>query len=427
MTSGSPPKESSGTDAAYGARHPHASQARFAACRALKIAGRRHTRGRIDFLEFAPSVSDATEFTDLSTRVACYLGDAGLPLYLPGPRFSLDPAATPFFEPSLVRDPGWLHERPAGRAGLVVHRLTPRTLKRILVGPSPSTSVDTRLHAYSELQYFVLRNAASWPTYAPVETALERLRSITDGARGLDAFILATGPSAVDVDLSAVDAAVRITCNSAVRDMDRIRAFRPNIIACTDPVFHLGPSRYAAAFRADLIRAAEESDAIVVAGSDWAGPLLGLCPELHGRLAVIPFEAGGPWRWPTSRDPTVRPSSSVLTNLMLPLALMLADDVQIAGADGRQTTETYFWRHNKSLQYSDDLMQTVFDAHPAFFRDRDYEDFYDGYCQDVEALASLGEATGKTVRAAAPSWIPALRRRGAPAPSTTTGRGQPAG
>jgi hypothetical protein len=114
----------------------------------------------------------------------------------------------------------------------------------------------------------------------------------------------------------------------------------------------------------------------------------------------------------------VRPGSSVLTILMLPLALMLADEVSIAGADGRQPTENYFWTHSTKLQYSDAMMQTVFDAHPAFFRDRDYEDFYDTYCEELESLIHVGESAGKIVRGAAPSWIPALQARGAPTPSS---------
>ena len=233
---------------------------------------------------------------------------------------------------------------------------------------------------------------------------------------GRRAFVLATGPSAQQVDLAAVDADIRIICNSAVRDVDRLLTLRPNIIACADPVFHFGPSRYSAAFRRDLVRAAELVDAIVLCGSDHVGPLLGLHPELRDRLAVVPSQRGGAWRWPTPRDPTVRPASSVLTHLMLPVAEMLADEILVAGADGRQPTENYFWSHSSQLQYSNEMMRTVFDAHPAFFRDRDYEDFYEGYCDEMEAVIHAGEIGGKVIRGVAPSWIPALRARGAPEP-----------
>lgn len=407
-----------GTKAAFGERNRREIKARKAVYHLTRIAGAKPKKAFPDFYEFAPGVRSAEEFSDLSARVSCYLGDAGLPLYLPGPRFEIDPALVPWFDPALVRDPGWTSERPAGQGCLIVHRLTAATAGRLLTGRERAYVTDPDLYVRCEQMYFSLRNSTTWPTYAPIETGLRRLRSLRDrAAEPSKAFILATGPSAALADVSSVDADIRITCNSAVRDIDRIRAFRPSIICCTDPVFHFGPSRYAAGFRKDLVRAAEAVDALVVCGHRFAGPMLGLEPELRDRLVVIPHQDGGPWRWPTDRNPTVRQAGNVLTTLMLPLALLLADDVSIAGTDGRKPVENYFWKHNPQLQYSDDLMQTVFDAHPAFFRDTDYADYYDEFCGNVESLCALGERRGKTVRAVTPSWIPAMRARGAAEPA----------
>jgi hypothetical protein len=407
-------QQSTGETAAFGQRHRRSAELRFMAYRALKIAGKRPARAFPDYLEFSPVPTDPVQFADLSTRVNTYLRDVGLPLFLPGPRFEISPDLVPHFAPELVRDPGWVDERPPGQPYGLVHHLEPGAVRHALSSRTRSIFVDVNLHTYSEMEYFTARRDVSWPTYPPAEISLDRVSAI----RGTSAIILATGPSALSVDLSAVDADVRITCNSAVRDLDKIKAFRPNIICCTDPVFHFGPSRYAAAFRDDLVRAAEAVDAIVVCGDRFVGPLLDMRPELADRLAVFPQQLGGSWRWPTPRNPTLRLSGNVLTDLMFPLACALADDVRIAGADGRQPTENYFWQHNRSLQYSDELMRTVFDSHPAFFRDRDYTDYYDQYCLDVEALAQFAEAHGKTVRAAAPSWIPALAKRGAAQPAT---------
>jgi hypothetical protein len=367
-----------------------------------------------DYLEFTPAIRNAREFADLSARASCYLQDCGLQLYLPKPWFDLDPTMVPHFDPALVRNPGWVHERPQGIGHVMIHRVTPSDLRRLVLSKTPAVVVDTRIHANSEPQYFSVRNHNSWPTYEPVEIALQRLRHLA-GSRS-SAFVLATGPSASDVDLATVDADIRITCNSAVRDIERMRAFRPNIVAFMDPVFHFGPSRYAAAFRSDVLRVVDEFDALVVCGDTFAGPLLNLMPALRGRLAVIPHQGGGAWRWPTDRNPTVRHGGNVLVGLMLPLALMLADNIVIAGADGRQPTENYYWNHSPALQYSGELMQTVFEAHPAFFRDRDYADYYDEHCDNLESLISVGEQRGKTVSCTTPSWIPALRRRGAPEP-----------
>ncbi len=402
-----------GAQSAYGRRRPLETKARLTAYRALRVAGSRYQRAFPDYLEFAPEVRDEVEFADLSARVNCYLRGVGIPFYLPGPHFSLTPEMVPHFDPSLVVDPGWVDKRPEGTSQLVIHRVTPQTVARTVSSRAPVWTVAETLSRRSEERYFDLRNAASWPTYEPVEVALKRMRKKIGPAR--DAVVLATGPSAALADLDD-SADVRITCNSAVRDKELIRRFRPNIICFTDPVFHFGPSRYAAEFRRDAVRAAQEADAFVVCGHRFAGALLDLEPELDHRLVVIPQQDGGPWRWPTRRNPTVRQGGNVMTTLMLPTAFLLADRVTVAGADGRQPTEKYFWRHNPQLQYSDDMMKTVFDSHPSFFRYIDYSDYYDEYCGSLEDLIQVGERAGKRVSAVTPSWIPALRHRGAAEP-----------
>jgi hypothetical protein len=406
----SPRDQSNGTEAAYGERKIRETKARHWAYRGLGVLGLRPPTDSADYIEFAPAVRSAREFSDLSARVSCYLGDVGLPLYLPSPRFELDPSSVPYLEPELVQNPGWTSERPRGIPYLLIHRLTPVSFAHLVSHRGAGASVvDKDIYKLSEMAYWRVREKLAWPNYPSADTSLSRLNDRFQGARS--SFILATGPSALTVDLDAVDADIRITCNSAVRDTDRLRAFRPNIIACTDPVFHFGPSSYAAAFRRDLLRAIDLCDPLLLCGSDWVSPLLNLLPELEDRIVVIPFKRGGPWRWPTKENPTTRSTESVLTNLMIPIALLLTDHLSVAGADGRQPTENYFWTHG--LQYSDELMKTVFDAHPAFFRDRDYEDHYDRYCQGIEDLLQTGERAGKVIVGAAPSWIPAFRKRGA--------------
>ena len=401
-----------GAESAYGRRRPVETEIRKAAYRALRLAGTRYQRAFPDYLEFIPAVRSAEEFADLSARAACYLGDTGLPLYLSGPRFVLDAALVEHIDPELVRDPGWVSKRPSGEGQLVVHRVTAATISRVATSRTPAWIVDPRLFSRAEERYFDLRNTTTWPTYKPVEEALSRLRARAPGAR--TAFVLATGPSASLVDPQSITADIRITCNSAVRDTELMRELRPDIICFSDPVFHFGPSRYAAEFRRDGVRVATEVDALVVCGHRFAGPLLGLEPSLRDRLVVLPHQDGGPWRWPTDRNPTVRQAGNIMTTLMLPLAFMLADDVSVAGADGRNPTESYFWSHNPRLQYSDEMMGTVFAAHPSFFRFIDYRDYYDDFCRSLEELIGMGERAGKTVTALTPSWIPAFTKRGAP-------------
>jgi len=256
---------------------------------------------------------------------------------------------------------------------------------------------------------------ASMPSSSST-TAMERLFSL--GGPGTSAFVLATGPSAQLVDLDAVSAEVRIACNSAVRDLDLLRALQPNLICFGDPHFHYGPSRYAAAFRRDLLGAVDETDALLVTTEMCAGLLLAHHPELAERLVILRMLKGTPtWHWPSPERMAVRMTSNILTNAMLPLAFALTDRVAIAGCDGRRPDESYFWQHNRRTQYSDTLMATVFDAHPAYFRDQNYSAYYEEHCQQLEELLTAAEHAGKQAVGVTPSYISALRRRGASLPA----------
>jgi hypothetical protein len=367
-------------------------------------------------MHFVPAVSNSHQLADLSARVNWYLPSEvrSVAVYVKGvARFG--PFGTedaPFMVPELVRDPGWLGRKPEGASHLVVHRLTPRTALTYLRRIRSATLVDPSFAYGAEEAFFHLHRRFCETALPDPLTSVERLLSKRSG--GGSAFVLATGPSASLVDPKEIDQDLRIICNSAVRDHDLLRDLSPDVIVFSDPVFHFGPSRYAAAFRRDLLTAMETTDAVFLTTQLFAEPLVAHMPELLSRLAVLPVDERRAWRWPTVESPSSRLTGNVLTVLMLPAAFALADNVVLAGCDGRDPSERYFWKHNAKTQYSDQLMRAVFEVHPAFFRDRDYSDYYDEHCRNLEEFFSVAESAGKTVTGLTPSHIPALRRRGAP-------------
>jgi hypothetical protein len=364
-----------------------------------------------DYLHFRPAVTSAQELADLSARVNWYLPDRTVPIYVDGPRPSFAQDDAPHMDETLVHDPGWASEPPQGRALNVYWRLSPATMASFVARCRRAEIADPELFFVSDFGYARLRDGYA----APVgEAGLGIDALMAQRAPEGSAFVLATGPSAQLVDPETVTDDVRITCNSAVRDRALIRALRPTIIAFNDPVFHYGPSRYAAAFRADLRKTADECDAQLVTSAQWAKIILAHDPVLKERITVLRSLPKTPWHFPDAQEPWVHHTGNVLTNLLLPIAFSLASHVRIAGCDGRQPQEGYFWKHNQRTQYGDDLMTSAFDAHPAFFRDRDYEDYYEHHCRELEELLATGEAAGRTVEPVTPSWIPALTSRGAP-------------
>jgi hypothetical protein len=271
---------------------------------------------------------------------------------------------------------------------------------------------DPALSYTSEHGYSRLREALGLSEGADRTQALQDLlrRGVPSGT----ALVLGTGPSATtlsDADLGRAD--VRILCNSAVLNAELVARIRPTIICFADPVFHLGPNRYAAAFRRDLLAAVRSTGATVVVPQDFVRLLLSHHPELESHLVGLAFTRDD-WGWPTEARPAVRASGNVLTDLMLPLGLALADTVLVAGCDGRAPQENYFWKHSAAVQYDGELMSTVFQAHPAFFAGRRYADYYERHCRNVESLCQAAEAAGKTVTGVTSSHIPALLARGAP-------------
>ncbi|MCA1693874.1 MAG: hypothetical protein LC749_03620 [Actinobacteria bacterium] len=369
-----------------------------------------------DYLTIRPGARDSRELSDLAARVNWYLPDVRIPVVLARPDGAeVDASHAQWMDPDLVRAPAWLSAPPPGRSHEVFHRLGPSEALSVLRRGRASVIAAPELSSAADLGWIWLRwHFASMSGHSsPVAT--ERFFDL--GGRGNSAYVMATGPTARLVDPATVSAEVRIVCNSAVRDLDLLRLMKPNIICFVDPVFHYGPNRYAAAFRRDLLRAVDETDALIVTFDLWAGLLRAHHPQLADRIVMLrPLKGKPAWHWPTREDRmTVRLTGNVLTDAMLPVAFALCDRVEIAGCDGRHRDDNYFWRHNARTQYSDELMATVFDAHPAFFRDRDYADYYKGHCKRLEDLLVAGEQAGKRVIGVTPSHIPALRRRGAPA------------
>jgi hypothetical protein len=371
-------------------------------------------RARIDALVFEPAVRDAAELADLVARINWYLPDAKVPIYVAGAEgIDFSASDAPHMDPALVhRDLIATGVAPTG-AGVrhVVHRITPASVARAVRHPRAISVADPVFSYTSELGYYRLRDAlATEPPPEPLSTIPRLLARRVPGGRAL---ALGTGPSATELDPSQVTADIRIVCNSAVRDMDLITTLQPDAICFADPVFHFGPSSYAAAFRDDLRKALAACDALAVVPERYAGLLLAHMPELRDRLVSLDDTADD-WLWPSETNARVRMSGNVLTYLMLPVAFALVDEVDVGGCDGRVQTENYFWKHNAQLQYSQELMNDVFAAHPAFFRTRSYADYYDRHLRYLDEFLAVGEAAGKHVHGVTRSHIPALIARGAP-------------
>jgi hypothetical protein len=225
-------------------------------------------------------------------------------------------------------------------------------------------------------------------------------------------YVFATGPSLDRVfDRSFPSDSLSVICNSIVRDEELLGHLDPDVLTFADPVFHFGPSRYAARFREDAVRAIRKYDLVAVVPARYRELLVGHYPDLVDRVVGIRSVYDDEFRFPTADRLEVMGTANIMTKFMLPVASALTDRVRIVGADGREENESYFWEHSDIGQYDDDLMNTAFETHPAFFRDRVYEDYYQEHVETLTEMIEYGERKGITYESMTPSYVPCLKAR----------------
>ncbi len=223
-----------------------------------------------------------------------------------------------------------------------------------------------------------------------------------------EAYIFGTGPSIENAYGFDFSNGFNIVCNSIVKNKGLLRKINPDLLVFADPVFHFSPCEYAQKFREDVLETVSEFDCYCLTLNFTVPLMLAHYPELRDRIIGIPINSR--MNFPDLENFYVKSSSNILTLFMIPVASSICNDINILGCDGRQKGETYFWKHNNDTQYND-LMKTVFDMHPSFFRDRVYEDYYKEHCEYLQLLIEYGESLGKKYRCLTPTYIPALKER----------------
>lgn len=224
------------------------------------------------------------------------------------------------------------------------------------------------------------------------------------------AYIMATGPSIAQYPHFDYSKALSIVCNSVINDEDLMEIVRPQILVFADPIFHFGPSQYAATFRAKLAESAQRHDYTICIPIKYYPLFTAAMPQLADRTIAMPFLKDREFNFDLRHEFELKTTANILTFLMVPLASSFADEIGILGCDGRPLTEnTYFWGHNANTQFND-KMANIRVVHPGFFN-IDYNEYYLEHCKTLEAELSAGEAIGKKFVSLSFSHIPALNGR----------------
>lgn len=227
-------------------------------------------------------------------------------------------------------------------------------------------------------------------------------------------YLFGTGPNFSYVEPYDFSDGLVIACNSMVVNKEMLAKLSPDIFVIADPIFHAGPSGYAASFRSSFLEVlSEHSCPVVVPIRDYHLYRTYFPDSVVSRLVPVPFLSRKEGEGPSLNifeSYGVVTTSNILTLFQIPLACSLGERIYISGCDGRPLSHNnYFWSHNKSVQIND-KMDTIKKAHPAFFN-ISYDDYYTNHINTLDEWICHGETIGRKFYNLTPSYIPSLQAR----------------
>jgi len=240
-------------------------------------------------------------------------------------------------------------------------------------------------------------------------------RLILDGPRPV--YVFGTGPSLQLAGERSFADGTAIVCNTIVRDPGLWHHLAPAFLTASDAIYHFDHTPHARAFRADALRRLQESNGRtlfvypaqfdVIVRSEFREVLSLLVPIPYGEHTDITVDL-------TQRFCLPR-IGNILNVLLLPLACTLGSDVRLWGFDGRAPSDSGFWS-NSGRQAYPELMQSIRDAHPAFFAENIPEGNEVQYVKHVHGdlldfRLAEAERRGFQFRMLHPSWTPTLQKR----------------
>lgn len=223
-------------------------------------------------------------------------------------------------------------------------------------------------------------------------------------------YIFVTGPSFSSYNqLTYKPNSLKIVCNTIVKDKEFLEFIGgPDLICFCDPAFHFSVNDYACKFRELVLDCVRKYDSYVAVPQSCVPLLTYNYPDIRDR--IIGLRRSDTFNIPSENNLSVKPTGSVITFMMIPFASSMTESVRIIGADGRGKSENYFWKHNNNVQLTE-LMESVYETHPSFFRDRVYSNHYNRHCKEMETIIELSESNGVDVRSLTPSFVPCLKER----------------
>jgi hypothetical protein len=277
--------------------------------------------------------------------------------------------------------------------------------------PPTIFDVDDRNQPYSASNFIRAANhimrQKNYDQKSVLTTGFTELLNAHQASRVL---LVGTGPNLEQAYSLKPSFDIAIACNSIVKDFKALSFFNPSIIVAADPVFHVGASKYAEAFRNDLIQLFECNKKI-----QFVAPLHHkiiydtIIPDIHKkRVSYLAVNTSNSQiNLNLLESDSIHPTNNILTLMMLPIASTIASKLYFAGFDGNRSSPIfYFWKHNKNTQYHE-LIRSSKMTDPAFFN-RSFKKYYNDHKLELANYLKLISSKGISIKSITKTHIQPL-------------------
>ena len=274
----------------------------------------------------------------------------------------------------------------------------------------PNLYFYTEISNYSKLYYYSFSDLEKM---AYEEKSKEIFKELKGKVKGyFKARIFGSGPSIEEIYENEYKNSINIICNSVVKNKEWLERIAPQILIFGDVSCFLSPNDYCQRFLEDVKSGQKLYDYYIVVYDFEVPLLLAHCPELSGKVIGI-SNKNEIFAFPSEKHLKVKATKNIMSEIMIPIASALCDEIEIAGCTGQDYSENRKnadWKYQERMQYLD-LMPTVIEMYPSIFRDQKYDNYYEYHCQCMEEILKYGEEKGKKYRNITTSYIPALAKR----------------
>ena len=222
-------------------------------------------------------------------------------------------------------------------------------------------------------------------------TNLNKIKSKLFTVKNSQILVLGTGPSFREGKNYAIENNLNlITCNSSIYDNEIWEMMNP-ILCFADPVFHFGNSSEAKKFKNEVISKFKTKKFFIVCPINAMPILINIWGLDKNFIVGLNYEKHNMSEVLIDEKLSVKRSSNVLTEFMLPIASVLSKQILLAGFDGRTTKEENFWQYSKETHQPLDEHKI---EHPSFFSDRNIQAYYKEHLRTLKSQLVKLERNG---------------------------------